>query len=382
MIRPHGGISPSNRIASSPRDGIRGASVTYLLRDEFITAASAPLTSPRTAEPGPGTLTLVQTDGQMSISSDLLQIPVQTTPATGDLGYYSAAQSRALGNAAIFKLTLPSTGQFVIGWASSAAVGWINSNSAMAVWLSAAAMTVGETNVLVAVPPTLAASTEYTFAFVVRATGGYLLVKGGALTNWTLIWTFNNNATATMYAMLSAFSHTAFSQEYLRITTLAGIFASEYGPASVNVASPSSLAEYTATADQIVELTITAPGVLANEAGIRYRITDANNYWRAYFNSSGAFRVDSVSAGVATNRINVAGVIAGAGTVTIRVVCEGSLHDAYTQASATWTKRGAQLNVSHQNSSLPIAADIGAGWSVANLRSYPRSGIYSALDGV
>jgi hypothetical protein len=230
--------------------------------------------------------------------------------------------------------------------------------------------------------PGLSASTEYTFALIARATGGYLLVKGGVFANWTLIWVFNINASATLYAMLSAFTNALFPQQYLRITTLAGVFATEHGTTSVNVASPVSLAEHTATADQIVELTVTAPGVLANECGIRYRITDANNYWRAYFNSAGAFRVDSVSAGVATNRINVAGVIAGAGTATIRVICEGSLHDAYTLAGTTWTKRGSQLNVSHQNSSTNVTAEIGAGWTVANLRSYPRSGIYSALDGV
>lgn len=44
------------------------SSVIYLLNDQFTTDAAAPLASPRTCEPGPGTLTLVQNDGQFSIS--------------------------------------------------------------------------------------------------------------------------------------------------------------------------------------------------------------------------------------------------------------------------------------------------------------------------
>ena len=40
--------------------------ITYLLRDEFTTDESAPATSPMAAEPGPGTSTLVQTDGSFA----------------------------------------------------------------------------------------------------------------------------------------------------------------------------------------------------------------------------------------------------------------------------------------------------------------------------
>src|SRR5690348_15144558 len=43
--------------------------IIYLLRDDLITPASAPLTSPRTCEPGPGTLTILDTGNAWSINS-------------------------------------------------------------------------------------------------------------------------------------------------------------------------------------------------------------------------------------------------------------------------------------------------------------------------
>jgi hypothetical protein len=47
--------------------GMGIGAIPYLFRDEFTTSESAPIASPRTAEPGPGTLTCVQTDGELSI---------------------------------------------------------------------------------------------------------------------------------------------------------------------------------------------------------------------------------------------------------------------------------------------------------------------------
>src|SRR3990172_2689119 len=44
----------------------------YDLLDNFNTAEAAPLTSPRTAEPGPGTLTIVDTENKLSISGGQL----------------------------------------------------------------------------------------------------------------------------------------------------------------------------------------------------------------------------------------------------------------------------------------------------------------------
>lgn len=50
------------------------SALVYLFRDEFTTPDDAPLTSPRTCEPGPGTLTFVDTANRMTIGSGRLNL--------------------------------------------------------------------------------------------------------------------------------------------------------------------------------------------------------------------------------------------------------------------------------------------------------------------
>jgi hypothetical protein len=94
----------------------------YIIRDEFITDDAAPVASPRTMEPDGDTLTLVQTDGQMSISDGKLVVPAQATPAYGDLSAYCATPiTRATGMAltALVKHIAFDNG-FFIGFKSAA----------------------------------------------------------------------------------------------------------------------------------------------------------------------------------------------------------------------------------------------------------------------
>lgn len=79
-----------------------------------------------------------------------------------------------------------------------------------------------------------------------------------------------------------------------------------------------------------------------------YRASDDLNYWVAYLrrndtNTAWDARLDSVSAGTATNRIAVTGV----GTPNaLRAIASGSDHTLWTSADggATWTQRGGTIN--------------------------------------
>lgn len=82
--------------------------------------------------------------------------------------------------------------------------------------------------------------------------------------------------------------------------------------------------------------------------GMRYRIQNATNYWIAYINqkldnSGWDFRLDSVVAGVQTNRVLVAGVGTPNG---IRVNANGDNHTCSTTANSgsVWTPRGAVVS--------------------------------------
>ena len=52
-----------------------GAAMRYLLRDEFTDTLTAGNVNGTAATPGPGTRVAIETDGQLSISSDKLNFP-------------------------------------------------------------------------------------------------------------------------------------------------------------------------------------------------------------------------------------------------------------------------------------------------------------------
>lgn len=86
------GINESDPLIETAR------TISFILRDEFVTNDDAPVTSPRTMEPDGGVITLVQNDGQMSIVDSFLNVPAQVTPAYGDLSaYFSNSINKVLG---------------------------------------------------------------------------------------------------------------------------------------------------------------------------------------------------------------------------------------------------------------------------------------------
>jgi len=90
--------------------------LTWLLYDEFTTADAAPITSPRTCEPGPGTLTLVQTDGSQALSGGKYVFTAQTTPDWGDQGFYGSVQTWDFGLALSVKLNVSTWEECGVGW--------------------------------------------------------------------------------------------------------------------------------------------------------------------------------------------------------------------------------------------------------------------------
>lgn len=365
---------------------LRRQSITYLLRDEFSTDASAPLTSPRTCEPGPGTLTLAQNDGQLSIASAKLSFPGQTTPATGDQGFYGekaggGAFSRQAGRALLTAINLTGVSgspYSALGWTRTASVSANNFDAEY--YVASGNLSVGISNgANPGVVAALSATTDYQLAVVLRGTGAYYFIKGGAFAAWTLLWVATTTVTANLYPCFDNYNGVG-TLDYVRVYDLSAPFTTDFGIATLNQSSPVSGSSYTTDADGLYHLTITAPGTLADQTELRYRVQDASNYWTAYLDSSGALKVDSVSGGVATNRLSVAGVITTSATVTLCVITSGSKHNIYTLSGSTWTKRGSELNISHLDTQTTLQPQIGSGWSASNLRAWSRTAAtYAAL---
>ena len=88
------------------------------LRDIFSTDDAAPISSPRTCEPGPGELYFVQTDGTQAISGRKHTFTAQSTPVWGDQGFRGSVQIRAAGLAFADTINLSTWEECGIGWHS------------------------------------------------------------------------------------------------------------------------------------------------------------------------------------------------------------------------------------------------------------------------
>lgn len=354
--------------------------IDWLLRDEFMTAEGPPLASPRTCEPGPGTLTLVQTTGQFSIVGEKVLIAPSSEDDGSTLNAYSSAMARTGG------LTVLGTVSYshnfhrhspYLGWftavppANTAVEGAISTYQQLIYCFPASGSVSPGVNV------------DVPCAVILLPVGFVALAKLDG--TWQLLWVDKQKTTATLYAgFLGRISspHTSYV-DYLRVRQLPAPFDTDYGLAALDVNPGVSGTAYTAVANAIHDLAVTAPDPLANTCELRYRVLDDNNYWSAYFDATGAFKLDSVSGGVATNRISVAAVATAGNTYTIRVLCDGTKHNCYTLSGTTWTKRGSEVNVSHQDSQTTVKPVAGTGWTLGRLTNWPRtSAAYAELDKV
>lgn len=355
--------------------------IVYLLRDQFPGSASAPLTSPRTCDPGPGVITFTDPNSIISIASGKLVVSgSMNPPATADAGYITTQFTRAAGLVSIWTfgtVTTPSNARF--GWRETA----IASN--VRIGFIYASTTLFQEVVSTAIMPAFA-SAPTAHAIVEYATGGAWFARVAGV--WELVWRFTDDATATMGAMLflSRFFNPDFQIDEQVIRQLPAPFDTTFGISTFTDTTLADLDTFTGTADAIISLEMTLSGAASagDIVGYKYRMQDASNYWYAYVkrnagNTDWDVLIDSVAAGVATNRLTVTGV----GSVNLlRIIAIGSTHNAYTRTTTAWTKRGAQVSVSHMNTQTGMQLIAAAGTTLTRLTSDPKvSAVYtSELD--
>jgi hypothetical protein len=180
---------------------LRGAGQAWieknaLLYDTFTTDDAAPITSPRTCEPGPGTLTFVQTDGTQILSGGDFVFTAQTTPVWGDQGFYGTAQTRAAGLALLCPLTLSTWEECGVGWHTAAAI--VDPDSME--HAIQANTTNGQFDTeapVLAIASGLSAAIEYKVLQVLRDNGCFYVIDG------KLYWESDSGNTATLYPEFS-----------------------------------------------------------------------------------------------------------------------------------------------------------------------------------
>jgi hypothetical protein len=182
----------------------------YLLRDDFEHALEAGAVDGTKARPGPGTRTVIDTENKISISAGKLAIAGgKTSPGIGDPGLWLDGIARQAGRMLIHKSN-GDTATSLVGFGTAQA-GLIAENSfglntAFLERNSGGAMNVGSRS----------ADTDYLIATILRSAGAYYLVKGGAFTEWTLLWVTEIGETATVYPGIESYN-SQIDFDFLRI---------------------------------------------------------------------------------------------------------------------------------------------------------------------
>lgn len=337
-------------------------SIQYLLGPfRFPTDQAAPLPSPYSEAGEVGALTLVQNDGQFSVSGGKLVFPAQSTPGWGDLGLYSSTGlSRIVGRAILGTLNFGLSNQDCwFGWSGTAANNGTNGLDTMR---SASTMGVSASATLVAVGASYSAGTDYQVAVVLRSIGCFYLIKGGVYTNWTLFWVSNSGTTTPVYPAFSVYTQSGTLDDF-RVTDLPAPFNTDYGLATSRLTSPGAGATFSHTADCLWEVTATPAG---GSSYFVFRKQDSNNYWRIAFNTSN-FTLQEVVAGTPVTRASDAS--ANSGSIRLVVVADGSVIKGYKDNVLKWTYSSA-TNFSAQTAGEVNTLAVGA--SVSECVAWPR----------
>lgn len=312
--------------------------LVWLLNDEFTTNEAAPIGSPRTSEPGPGTLTFVQTDGQYSIASNALTFPIQGTPVRGDQGWYSGAIARSPGVAmySLMNLTTATSAQgMLLGFADATDLliasmqATLDLTSAL-VWRFA---TDGNEHTWNSFLFTL--NTNYEYVIVLRNLGAHFFHKSGA--DWVLDFPAIDGNSSTLYATHSNYEAAGTLDDVRAADLVANghtVMDSGDLDQTDSSAAPAAGTTFTHTANGVLKFTITTlPS--ADNVDVFFRVQDATNYWRVRINAAGDFNLDEVVAGSPTNRGTAAAALAGGEIITI--VFDGETITGWYDETQAWT---------------------------------------------
>lgn len=175
----------------------RRAIIGYLLRDEFTTNLAAGSVNGTAAEPGPGTRTVTDTSNCIIIRDDVLVI--NGNAGWGATSISEGAVTRQAGRLMAFSCYIGAAGS------QSAIYGFFSQASELNYYHCLDGVYFNANGKIYSWPGNV--DTGYTWATQVRydiiielkAAGSRVYLKGGILTDWTLISDEGTNATATLY---------------------------------------------------------------------------------------------------------------------------------------------------------------------------------------
>lgn len=325
--------------------GFAWSAYTYIFRDQFLTDDANPLTTPRTAEPGPGTWTVTDVEGVLKILNDRLRGGTQpTSPVWGDSRLVGDGISRATGRVLAARITIQdSASDLAFGFATATNIadprtdghGWLMENTGGLYAI------IPGVKVPVAEQPRNIRPMQYLAVIALDAAGAALLLStigassGGGMTDpmgipaypsARVVWVDGTGTDATLYPYVSflgdvdsypdghavedarvvdvaAWSSTYYlatvHDEFTRAdstSSLGGSWAVDTGTWGISsnrayiVSGTGSQRAYlpntTAAGDGIVICDITAPNPATTAFGLMLRRVDANNFIRLWNNNT------------------------------------------------------------------------------------------------
>lgn len=337
------------------------------LEDRFTTADPAPVASPRTCEPGPGTLTISDSGSKLSISGGALVSSGNT--AAGNPLVTAPFITRAAGMGLWYRVKLLTGTSGVVLFA-----GFLNGTGIPTTYAFVPpAWTVYDNLNLISNLETFSTGTVYDFVIILRATGAYYFIKGGVYTSWTVFWVSGLGSTVSMYPNLAAGSAAGtYEVQDMAVMKFKTAFETAYGLATYHSASPASGATGNMTADGFVHFTWTPAAGETLELMVRR--TDDSNCWIVRCSQAGStIKLIQKQAGVEAERSSAAVTWTAGVAVLIAVRAVGTNIRSFTNSvfrnsygSATFNQTATGVKVSGHTTG-------------ANLATFPRSAMGAAL---
>ena len=275
--------------------------LTYLLRDEFTTDDAAPITSPRTCEPGPGTFTVSDNGTNVYISSSELLIDNSSASNWADsvISGNVATVGNSAGVAAYSRCRIRSGGGFNYFATGFILDGQTNPYSGgYCVWLprNTSELVIRNANIADAsLAVSSSVGTEYKYLAILRSVGGFYVRDG------KLLWVHNSRNSKSAATNLNFILATYRSDVNVDDATVLDLPANgytawetEFGPATAYNETPSTGATLTSEADAVHEFTWTAATGETLEWMIRR--TDDSTTW--------SIRCDQAGSTIKTIEIN------------------------------------------------------------------------------
>lgn len=325
---------------------------TYLLRDEFTTAESTPLSSPRTAEPGPGTLTV---PSGASISGGALAIP---TSAGFVSTYSNTTFARAVGRALTLATDAGSASVSLVYGADNGGAHYLQiNNTRFRVYAGGALIRQSD----------IFAAQASRGALVLRSAGAHYL--GRIAGTWKRLWVSSASTVTGQRMTCQEQNNAAANIDYMRVADLPAPWDTDYGTATERLAGARSAGNtFAHEANTLVEFTATTlPS--AGYIDLFFRYQDDNNTWVAEVAADGTFELWEVVGGVWASRgATAAGVVTNGTRVVI--LADGTTIVGYSGNTERWSYSSASNFQSETSGELDT---LGTGGAVSDIVSWPRT---------